>query len=68
MVMSQIYQEGNYTCEAANEFGTDSRDFQITFIGNNHSFVQFKLKSIHLHIAPYIKRVIVLFYGVLVFN
>ena len=34
MAASRIFQESNYICMAANKFGTDLRDFPVTFTGN----------------------------------
>ena len=50
-VASQIIQEGNYTCIATNKFGTDSRDFQVTFTGNIYKFHALLPKPSHLCFA-----------------
>ena len=38
-VMSRIHIDGNYTCHASNEFGTDSKTFHISLIGKIRVFV-----------------------------
>ena len=34
--MSEINEKGNYTCVAANDVGSDSRNLPITFVGKEH--------------------------------
>ena len=38
-VMSRIHMDGNYTCHANNEFGTDSKTFHVSIIGKIRVFV-----------------------------
>ena len=38
-VMSRIHMDGNYTCHATNEFGTDSKTFHVSLIGKIGVFV-----------------------------
>ena len=38
-VMSRIHIDGNYTCHATNEFGTDSKTFHVSVIGKITVFV-----------------------------
>ena len=38
-VMSRIHIDGNYTCHATNEFGTDSKTFHVSLIGKIRVFV-----------------------------
>ena len=38
-VKSRIYKDGNYTCHATNEFGTDSKTFHVSLIGKIRTFV-----------------------------
>ena len=38
-VKSRIHKDGNYTCHATNEFGTDSKTFHDSLIGKIRTFV-----------------------------
>ena len=38
IVMSRKDKEGNYTCIARNEVGTDSRDFPVAIVGKIENF------------------------------
>ena len=38
-VRSRIHIDGNYTCHATNEFGTDSKIFHVFLIGKIRVFV-----------------------------
>ena len=38
-VKSRIHIDGNYTCHATNEYGTDSKTFHVSLIGKIRTFV-----------------------------
>ena len=41
MVTAKVNEEGNYTCLASNEAGSDSKEFSVTFVGASHiSFIR----------------------------
>ena len=40
MVATRIHEEGNYTCQAFNGAGSDSRNITVTFIGE-YFFIPF---------------------------
>ena len=41
MVTAKVNEEGNYTCLASNEAGSDSKEFSVTFVGACHiSFIR----------------------------
>ena len=50
----RVNEEGNYTCQATNKYGTDETEFVVIFEGEDTQIISFMLfleidKSTHMH-------------------